>query len=72
MGLKTKFKCRYCGKVFDTTSRTEKENELEADFWNRLLTPDERKLPLRYCIHFAQEDADNPHIGFGELIGFKL
>lgn len=70
--MELKFKCRYCDKVFDTTSRTEKENELEADFFSHLVPPDERKFPLRYCFHFAQDDADNPHIGIGELIGFKF
>lgn len=71
MNIKAKYKCRYCGEIFDTTTRTKEENALEGDFFKRLLTEDERKIPLRYCIHFAQDYTDNPHIGLGDFIGVK-
>lgn len=71
MNIKSKYKCRYCGEVFDTRNRTENENKTESLMWEKLLTKEEQKHPLRYAMHFAQDYIDNPHIGLGEFIGFE-
>lgn len=54
MKLTSKFKCRYCGEVFEVKSKDKQESYAE------------------YTAHFAQDYAENPHIGFAELIGYTV
>lgn len=54
MKLIPKFKCRYCGEVFETKCIDKQEDYVE------------------YTTHFAQDYAENPHIGFAELIGYAV
>ena len=71
MNLKAKYKCRYYGEIFDTRDRSSGDYTDEGIIFKRILTPDEYEHPLRYAMPFAQNYIDNPHIGFGEFIGFE-
>lgn len=71
MKLTSKFKCRYCGEVFDTKNRNKQEGYAELSFMKSILTEEELEHSLRYTVHFAQDYAENPHIGFADFIGFS-
>lgn len=70
--LNSKFKCRFCGEIFDTTSRPKVDNLREGRIFKSVLTAEERQYPLRYAIHFAGYYAENPHWGFADFIGFSV
>lgn len=72
MKLTSKFKCRYCGEIFDTKGRTKQEGVTEVNFMKSILMEEELEHSLRYTIHFAQDWEENPHIGLADFIGFKV
>lgn len=65
-----KYKCRYCGVIFDNEDKPRTSTLLEVDVLKRILTKEELDHFLRYSIHFAQDWAENPHMGVADLIGF--
>ena len=72
MKLTSKFKCRYCGEVFDTKGRTKQEGRAEVTFMKSILTEEEFEHLLRQTVHFAQDWEENPHMGFADFIGFEV
>ena len=70
--LNAKFKCRFCGEIFDTASRPKVDGLREGRIFKSILTADERQYPLRYAIHFAGYYAEDPHWGFADFIGFSV
>ena len=72
MKLISKYKCRYCGEVFDTENRPEVLGFVEDTMFKCVLTRDENDYPVRYAMHYAKDYAENPHIGFAEFIGFEI
>lgn len=54
MKLIPKFKCRYCGEVFEAKGKDKQGGYVE------------------YTAHFAQDYAENSHVGFAELIGYAV
>lgn len=72
LGLKPKFKCRYCGEIFGISDRPKIDSLREGRMFKRILTAEEHQYPLRYAIHFAGYYAENPHWGFADFIGFSV
>lgn len=68
----SKYKCRYCGEIFDTRGNDKRHRLWEGRIFQSLFTYEEQCKPLRYAIHFAEEYAENPHIGFADLMGFEV
>lgn len=72
IGMRTKYKCRYCGEIFDTHDRDRRHGLWEGSIFQEVLTYEEQGHPIRYAIHFAEDSAENPHIGFADLLGFEV
>ena len=70
--IRTKYKCRYCGEIFDTHDRDRRHGLWEGSIFQEVLTYEEQGHPIRYAIHFAEDSAENPHIGFADLLGFEV
>ena len=68
--ITTKYKCRYCGTVFDNNDKSRDASLLEVKMLEHILTKGELDHLIRYSIHFAQDWAENPHMGVADLIGF--
>lgn len=68
----TKYKCRYCGEIFDTHDRDRRHGLWEGSIFQQVLTYEEQAHPIRYAIHFAEDSAENPHLGFADLLGFEV
>ena len=68
----SKYKCRYCGEIFDTHDRDRRHGLWEGSIFQEVLTYEEQGHPIRYAIHFAEDAAENPHIGFADLLGFEV
>lgn len=69
---RTKYKCRYCGEIFDTHDRDRRHGLWEGSIFKEVLTYEEQGHPIRYAIHFAEDYAENPHLGFADLLGFEV
>lgn len=63
MEYKTKYKCRSCGEIFYGHITSSKKVVLNA-----LSAPE----PFTTYVHFAEDYAENPHIGIGDLLGFEV
>ena len=70
--MRTKYKCRYCGEIFDTHDRDRRHGLWEGSIFQQVLTYEEQGHPIRYAIHFAEDSAENPHLGFADLLGFEV
>lgn len=70
--MRTKYKCRYCGEIFDTHDRDRRHGLWEGSIFKEVLTYEEQGHPIRYAIHFAEDYAENPHLGFADLLGFEV
>lgn len=56
-----KYKCRYCGEIFDGKFKTSVRHNVR----HKLINPDT-------ALHYADDYPENPHIGVGDLIGVEI
>lgn len=61
MEYQAKYKCRYCGEIFNGKFKTSVRHNVR----HKLINPDT-------ALHYADDYVENPHIGVGDLIGVEI